>query len=124
MRSGQVRAQKERSVLTPAKFAILFFATVAPSNYALAQEADGNRPGAGLLEEVVVTARKRTENLQDVPISIEVFSQADLDAKSINSLQELSQFAPNFSMYNAGIDGSLSNNVYMRGIGNSLGGPG
>ena len=73
---------------------------------------------------MVVTARKRTENLQDVPISIEAFSQADLDAKSLTSLQELSQFAPNFSMYNAGIDGSLSNNVYMRGIGNSLGGPG
>ena len=119
-----MRAQRERSVLTPAQFSILFFATVAPSNYVLAQRADGDRPGVGTLEEVVVTARKRTENLQDVPISIEAFSQADLDAKSLTSLQELSQFAPNFSMYNAGIDGSLSNNVYMRGIGNSLGGPG
>ncbi|HEY6642462.1 TonB-dependent receptor [Povalibacter sp.] len=76
------------------------------------------------VEEILVTARRRTENLQDVPISIDVFSTADIEARSLTSLQELSQFSPNFSMYNNGIDGSLTSEVFMRGIGNSLGGPG
>jgi iron complex outermembrane receptor protein len=120
-----MRAQEERSVLMGVRLFVLIFAILAGSSSAIAQEPEennGNRAGA--LEEILVTARRRTENLQDVPISIEVFSQADIDAKSLTSLQELSQFVPNFSMYNAGIDGSLSNNVFMRGIGNSLGGPG
>lgn len=120
-----MRAQNERGVLTSARVSVLVIAAAALSNSpAYAQGEPTDRPGASVLEEVVVTARKRTENLQDVPISIEVFSRADIEAKSISSLQELSQFAPNFSMFNSGIEGSISNNVFMRGIGNSLGGPG
>jgi iron complex outermembrane receptor protein len=104
-------------------FLILVIALFAFSNGALAQEFEESA-SSGALEEIVVTARKREENLQEVPISISVFSADDVEAKSLTSLRELSQFAPNLSMYNQGIDGALTNDVLMRGIGNSLGGPG
>lgn len=102
---------------------IIAFALAGASNDVLAQAAEDSLRGSAL-ETVVVTARKRAENLQEVPISIDVFSSSDVEAKSLTSLQELSQFTPNFSMYNNGVDGSLTNDVTMRGIGNSLGGPG
>lgn len=120
-----MRAQKNTRVPSSVPILMLSVALAAGSNGVLAQEAaDSDGARAGALEEIVVSARRREENLQDVPISMEVFSPEDIDAKSLTSLQELSQFVPNFSMYNTGIDGSLANNVYMRGIGNSLGGPG
>ena len=45
-------------------------------------------PGDVTLEEVVVTARKRTENLQDVPVSIDVFTSKDLHHLAIRRLRE------------------------------------
>ncbi len=49
----------------------------------------------GGLEEVVVTARKRSENLQEVPVSISVISGADLDNKNIGDMRDLGQYIPN-----------------------------
>ncbi|HEY6642468.1 TonB-dependent receptor [Povalibacter sp.] len=102
-------------------------AVLASSNSVFAKGAEGYTARA-TLEEVTVTARRRAENLQDVPISIDVFSTADIEAKSVTSLRELSAFTPNFSMYNNGNDGALTSEVFMRGIGNtignSVGGPG
>ena len=43
-----------------------------------AQAAD-----SGMLEEIVVTARKRAENLQDVPVSVDVFTKKDLQNLAI-----------------------------------------
>jgi iron complex outermembrane receptor protein len=39
------------------------------------------------LEEVVVTATKRSESLQDVPISVTAFSQEDMDLRGFSNLQ-------------------------------------
>lgn len=52
-------------------------------------------PGADLgVEEIVVTARKVEERLQDVPLSIRALTGHDLQVRGINSLSELSQFTP------------------------------
>jgi len=40
------------------------------------------------LQEVVITARKRTENLQDVPESIDVFTSKDLENLSISQFED------------------------------------
>jgi len=69
------------------------------------------------IEEIIVTARKREERLQDVPISIAAFSAKDLEARSITSLKELGQATPNFSFYNHAQYGNGGAIVYMRGIG-------
>src|ERR1700722_8405436 len=53
---------------------------------ALADETDTN---SGALDEVVVTAQKRTERLQDVPISIAALSEADLSRSNVTTTSDL-----------------------------------
>lgn len=74
---------------------------------------------AEVLEEVVVTAQKRAESVQDVPIAITAFSQKMLEDRNIKSVQGLSNFTPNVTL-DAGSPFSSSPAVltaYVRGIG-------
>ncbi|MDF1690851.1 MAG: TonB-dependent receptor [Zhongshania sp.] len=67
------------------------------------------------LEVVVVTAQKRTENAQDVPIAIAAFSEEKLDAFGIQSTADLPSITPGLT-----ITGSAGFNlIYLRGIGTS-----
>ena len=54
------------------------------------------------LEEVVVTARKRAENLQDVPISMAVFSSKDLQNLAISQFEDYATITPSISFVSAG----------------------
>jgi outer membrane receptor protein involved in Fe transport len=54
------------------------------------------------LEEVVVTARKRTENLQDVPISIDVYTSKDLQERAISQFEDYATITPSISFVSAG----------------------
>jgi iron complex outermembrane receptor protein len=54
------------------------------------------------LEEVIVTARKRTENLQDVPISIDVFTSKDLQNMAISQFEDYATKTPSISFVSAG----------------------
>lgn len=67
------------------------------------------------LEEVVVTARKREESLQDVPISINALGGDKLEEAGIDKLEDLQAFVPNFQLTETGI----STQMYIRGIGTS-----
>jgi outer membrane receptor protein involved in Fe transport len=53
----------------------------------------------GRIEEIVVTAKQRTENLQDVPLAITAFTAADLQRRSIADVRDLAAFTPSFSFY-------------------------
>ncbi len=72
------------------------------------------------LEEVVVTAQKRTENLQNVPISIEVLSGAQLEELNVGGLDGYVKYSPSIA-YSRG-DGQGGNgqpgssHIYMRGV--------
>ncbi len=70
-----------------------------------------------VIEEVVVTARKREERLQEVPLSVTTFSAADIEAKSLVSLKDLGQFTPNLNFFNMGQGGNSGAVVFMRGVG-------
>lgn len=65
--------------------------------------------------EILVTAQKRTQNLQDVPIAITVVSGAQLEAANINSAEQLFQRVPTltFRKGNTNKDSGLS----IRGVG-------
>jgi iron complex outermembrane recepter protein len=63
--------------------------TTAPADDAAAERRD-----AGLVGEVVVTATRRPERLQDVPLSITAFSQKDLTAKGIVGYEGLARETP------------------------------
>jgi len=50
------------------------------------------------LEEIVVTAQKREQNVQDVPIAITAFSAETLKDKAIGDIGALTRFAPNVNL--------------------------
>lgn len=57
---------------------------------------------AGGIEEIIVTAQKREQNLQDVPIAISALSPAYLDKREITSITNLGGLAPNLKVDTAG----------------------
>jgi iron complex outermembrane receptor protein len=65
------------------------------------------------LDEIVVTARKRTENLQDVPISMDVFSSKDLQNLGISQFEDYATITPSISFVSAGPG---TQTIVMRGV--------
>jgi iron complex outermembrane receptor protein len=67
-------------------------AAYAPLNLTAARAQTADAPAG--FDEIVVTARKRPEPVQDIPIAIDAFTQADLDAKHIRTIQDLKTVSP------------------------------
>ena len=65
------------------------------------------------LEEVIVTAQKRIEKLQDVPLSIATVQGLKLDEAGVETIQDLTTLVPNIHFTESGI----STQVRVRGIG-------
>ncbi len=65
------------------------------------------------LEEVVVTARKKTESLQDVPISVSALRESDLEEKGINVFEDYLLQLPSVT---AGGAGPGTSTIYIRGL--------
>src|SRR6202023_1061101 len=86
----------------------------APAVHA-ATEAETNT-----LEEVVVTAQKRTENLQDVPISIEVLDNTRLEQLHVVSLDDYVKYSPSIAYSRSEGQGGNgqpgTSHIYMRGV--------
>ena len=68
----------------------------------------------GTIEEIVVTARKRQENLLDIPESIAAFSEVQIDRANISGLSDISLLVPNLYM---GRRADGVPNVSIRGLG-------
>jgi outer membrane receptor protein involved in Fe transport len=68
------------------------------------------------IEEIIVTAKKRTENLQDVAVSVQVIGGQALAQQNHNSFEELTQTMPAVHI-SAGADQNGSNSFFIRGIG-------
>ncbi|MEH6587426.1 MAG: TonB-dependent receptor [Halioglobus sp.] len=66
-----------------------------------------------MLEEVIVTAQKRAQSLQDVPISVAAMSGEKISDSGITSLEELTLYIPNVSINS----GASTPNLFIRGIG-------
>ncbi|MDG2244145.1 MAG: TonB-dependent receptor [Rhodospirillaceae bacterium] len=60
------------------------------------------------LEEIVVTARKRAESIQDIPISITAFTAADMDKRGIVSMSDVALNTPGFNFENFGNSGATA----------------
>jgi outer membrane receptor protein involved in Fe transport len=88
---------------------------LASLQWAHAQEAQ-----TGALQEVVVTAQKRTENLQDVPISVQVFDTQKLEQLNVVNLDDYVKYAPSISYVRGQGEGSNGGpgeaHVYIRGV--------
>ena len=71
-----------------------------------------------ILEEVVVTARKREESLQDVSVSVAVTTGEQLLQSAVRGMEELSQSLPAINISKGG----ASDQLYIRGIGSGFNG--
>lgn len=87
---------------------------------ALAQEQEQPERAKGvsssLMEEVTVTARKREEPLQQVPISISAYNSDQLEALKVRDLKNLSVAMPNVAMDDIGTTRGVAN-FSIRGLG-------
>jgi iron complex outermembrane receptor protein len=73
---------------------------------------EAGTPTVGI-QEVVVTAQRRSENAQDVPIAIQAFSAATLQELNVTSFDDLLRYLPNVT---APSSGPGQDQVFMRGI--------
>jgi outer membrane receptor protein involved in Fe transport len=86
---------------------------MAGGGMAHASDANDTAAEAGTLEEVVVTAQKRSEDLQKVPISLQVLSGKDLEEHQVTDFDDFAKLLPSVSYQSLGPGQSQ---VYFRGI--------
>lgn len=99
----------------------MFLSTIAaiaffPMQQAFAQDAPESE--TLILEEVMVTAQRREESLQDVPISISTFTGGTLEKSNIKHAAEYLVQTPNVGFSEDGEGGSRSINISIRGVSN------
>ena len=80
-----------------------------------AAEPAGETPSAssGALQEVIVTANRRTENLQDVPIAIQALTGETLKQLNVATFDDYVKYLPNVT---ASSNGPAQGQIYMRGL--------
>ncbi|WP_372758535.1 TonB-dependent receptor plug domain-containing protein, partial [Litorivivens sp.] len=93
-----------------ALFAFSFLTTSVPG------WAETSRAVRDVIEEVVVTARKREENIQETPLAVTALSGEDLRDAGIDNVQDLSKSVPSLQ-----INKGQGNQIYIRGIGERTG---
>jgi len=99
-----------RNTVTRCLMAAAGAAVIAP--IALAQQAER----AGGLEEIIVTAQKRVESAQDVPIALSVFDSGTLQRANIRRIEEIVMRTPNFTMMRVNVG---EPQFYIRGVGSN-----
>ncbi len=85
----------------------------SPSLFAQTTDADEN----SLLEEVIVTATKREESINEVPIAITAFTQLGIERQGITDLTDIGKFVPNLNVTGFSAGHTSSVNPFIRGIG-------
>ena len=72
------------------------------ASFGVHAQQDDDAQMAGLIEEVVVTARKREETLQDVPISVSATTGQQLTQRGLTSIEDVARTVASFSVQNLG----------------------
>ncbi|MCH8058812.1 MAG: TonB-dependent receptor, partial [Proteobacteria bacterium] len=103
------RNQLAQSISMALVGSVAAFTVVAP--------VQAQNQSSALLEEVIVTAQKREQNLQDVAISIQVLGNEQLENLNIRSFEDIINFLPTVSWTSQGGPGGPGfGQIYMRGI--------
>jgi iron complex outermembrane recepter protein len=93
-------------------------AVLVGSGIAIAADAPDAAPEEGALQEVVVTAQKRSENLQKVPISLQVLSSDKLDQLQVHDMDDYAKLLPSVTFRS---NGPGQAQLFFRGISSSPG---
>lgn len=88
---------------------------------AFAQSVSDEAAAAAPGDEIVVTARKREESLQDVPISVQAFSSAALERAGIKDFSEVAYRVPGLKL---SAERAVDTELFIRGIGSDIQGAG
>jgi outer membrane receptor protein involved in Fe transport len=111
-------------MINKAKF--IFAPAVVAAQFYFASLAIAADDTSNSLEEVVVTATRRTERLEDVPISVSAFSQEKLDAQGLHNIDDLSRLAAGVAfqrngMSSAGNYNDEGSDINIRGVDSTAG---
>ena len=91
-----------------------------PAAFAQQAPAPAAPASTGGLEEIIVTAQKRVENLQDVPISVQVLDTAKLEQLNIVNIDDYVKFAPGIAYVRGEGQGGNGepgeSHIYIRGV--------
>lgn len=100
-------------------FCLLGVASVSAEASDTAAVEDTADATAGQLGEVVVTARRRSESLQETPIAIAAFGAAELEERNVGTVADVARFVPNVNLDSASnLSGSsASMTAFIRGVG-------
>lgn len=91
---------------------------VAVSTFGLATAQEEAEDAQATLDTVVITAQRREESMQDVPVPVTAFSGKVIEDLQLNDTLTLSKFVPSMvSGHNAGL--ASANSYWLRGLGNS-----
>jgi iron complex outermembrane recepter protein len=101
---------RSNSPLSYAIAAILSGSSTALMHAATAADADADSEG---IQEIVVTAQRRTENMQEVPITIQALTAQTLAQLSVSTFDDFVKYLPNVTAAN---NGPGQENIYMRGL--------
>lgn len=118
---GFVRApawRKGPRRLLLASSAMVCFAAAATAAQAADAAAPAAPSGGPELDTVIVTARKRSENAQNIPVSVSALSAQQLERYSIKTVEEIAASTPQFIVVR-GSSGS-GQNLSLRGIGSNF----
>jgi iron complex outermembrane recepter protein len=81
---------------------------------ALAQDAPAEAADESVIEDIVVTAQRRSERVQDIPVAISAFGGEAIERAGIASLENIAPRVPSFYF---GSFGAARPQLYIRGIG-------
>jgi iron complex outermembrane receptor protein len=90
---------------------------LAMAGTAVAQEsANTNQRAAAHTEEVIVTAQRRAQNLQEVPVAVTAVTAETLEAARVENINDVQQISPSIS-FDTSNSAANSANIRIRGIG-------
>ena len=98
--------------------ACVALALAAPAAAQDTAQQESEASSAGQVADIVVTAQRREESVQDVPIAISAFSGAELQSRGVTNTLQLGVFVPNLvAQNNTGI--GSANAYFLRGLGST-----
>src|SRR6202453_1258750 len=91
------------------------------STTGLVHAADAGDSSSDTIQEITVTAQRRTENMQDVPITIQALTAETLAQLHVATFDDFIKYLPNVTQAS---NGPGQSNIFMRGLSAEPGGPG
>ena len=103
------------------QFSLTALALTLVSTSMLIPAESAQAESMNVIEEVVVTARKRQETLQEVPVVVSVLTEDAINTQRIESISDISTIVP--GMVATQVTSGTSGFIYLRGVGTGSGNP-